>query len=996
MQTRASCWVRIATGKLSGPTASVADASARSSRARASGSMPRLRSAIASWDSVLFTTGTTFLCETRAITRASRASKSDACRNSGRSTFTATCRSSLRIVCRVDDPHAPATQRPHEAIDRPSVAPSANGSSAPSSVATRRRHALHTRRWLRICTASVSGNRCSTNSSIEFSSGHSTDPERIARGAEFFHDWSARPMNRALPYVAIFLVALATLMLEILLTRITSVIARYYLAFFVISLGMLGMTAGAVAVFLWQRVFPAERAMERMAQASLAFALTTPLAVALALSMPLVPITDVTDFLALLAYGAVLAVPFALSGAALTLALTRAGLPPGLAYGVDLCGAATACVLMIPLLEALDAPSAVLLTSGIAGLGALAFSARRARPSALAAAATVALLAATWHNATAERPLLRVTWVKGAREVPDTFTFVGWNTYSRVTVGPTTVEPPMMFAPNPAMPPALGAALPQRRILIDGGAATTMVRLDDARPPDLEHHGYLAWDVSQFAHRLRPTGPAAVIGVGGGRDVLEAKRAGHAPVVGIELNDLIVELHEHEMTDFSGIAELPDVELVSDEARAYLARDTRRYAVIVMSFTDTWASTGAGAFSLSENGLYTLEGWRTCLDRLEPDGIFTVSRWYAPESPVEATRSLALAMASLWSIGAANPMDHIALLRKQNIATFLVTRAPLSASDRTAIRSHADRLGFEVMAMPGQPPRSALLGELATQPDRAGLEAWAARQHFDLAPPTDDRPFFFNVLRPGTWLGDADLRAGLDRGTRGNLEATQTLVFAALVSLVLTLGAIVVPLLARRSELRRHPAKDLLAACSYFALIGFGFMLVEIALLSRLTVFLGHPTLSLTVVLGGVICFTGIGSLLSAYVPVLRRRVALAYPLVPAGLLLLANLALPLVLQHFAAADAPTRIAACLAVIGPVSAGMGLGFPLGLRLITARRGELRPDLGPWMWGINGTCGVVASAAAMACSMVWGTSTTFLIGAACYLLLPACTARLRPA
>ncbi|HKP62979.1 MAG TPA: hypothetical protein VJV78_39860, partial [Polyangiales bacterium] len=161
-----------------------------------------------------------------------------------------------------------------------------------------------------------------------------------------------KPSGRgsALTYAGIFVLALATLMLEVLLTRITSVMAWYHLAFFVISLAMLGLTAGAVVVFLRPGWFTAPDVARRLEQSTLGFALAIPVCLALALAHPLVQGGSLMDFVALMGSGLALALPFVLAGVALTLALTRAGLPAGRAYGIDLLGAASGCALVIPVL----------------------------------------------------------------------------------------------------------------------------------------------------------------------------------------------------------------------------------------------------------------------------------------------------------------------------------------------------------------------------------------------------------------------------------------------------------------------------------------------------------------------------------------------------------------------------------------------------------------------------------------------------------------------
>lgn len=814
-------------------------------------------------------------------------------------------------------------------------------------------------------------------------------------------------------YAGVFVVAASTLVLEILMTRITSVVAWYHLAFFVISLAMLGMTAGAVLVFVQPRRFAPEHVPERLVQGCLALAVATPAAVAVALAIPLGPITSTQGFFAMLGYGGALAIPFTLSGVVLTLALTRAGLPPGRVYGIDLVGAAAGCVVVIPLLAHVDAPSATFVAGAGAALAGLCFASARTDARAATSrrhAAIVALVLAGGGivNASVDDPLVRPRWVKGWPEVPELYAYSGWTTYSRVTVDHTVDAPPLLWAPSRTMPPELNVPIPQRGIKIDGAAGTTMAALDtdptDDRPGSAAMHEYLAWDVTSFAHLLRPDGPAAVIGVGGGRDVVEAVRVGHDPVVGIELNDLIVRLHRDTMREFSGIVDLPGVELVADEARSYLARDDRRYRVITMSLIDTWAATGAGAYALSENGLYTVEGWQIFMSRLDRGGVFTVSRWYKPDSPGETARMLALAMETLWRMGAKEPRRHVMMLQNQNIATLLVGRDPFSEADIDLLQKEAVARGYNMLLTPRKLPVNPMLRELteaADEEDRAGMWRWARSQLLDFTPPTDERPFFFNMLRPGTWLSAREDTSDLDYAFLGNLHATQTLVYATLASLLLTVLAILGPLWTRRRALATIAAPQLFAACLYFALIGLGFMFVEMGLLSRLNVFLGHPTLALAVLLGGIILFTGIGSLASGRLDPSRPRVALLYPLVPAALVLGVALVLDPAMHRFAAASTGVRVAIGVALVATPALGLGLGFPLGLRLVaglrprtsTGETGDEGSALGPWMWGVNGACGVVASGLALTSSMAWGISVTLRIGAGCYLALVLCTALL---
>lgn len=793
----------------------------------------------------------------------------------------------------------------------------------------------------------------------------------------------------ALTYAGLFLTAMATLMFEVLLTRIISVITWYHFAFFVISLAMLGMTAGAVWVFVRSEGFEAEVIPRRLAQVALAFALALPACATIALALPLMPVGDFMSFVALVTTALVLAIPFFAGGIVLTLALTRAGLPPSVAYAVDLLGAAAGCGLVVPLLAVFDAPSAALITAALAALGAVCFARAAGRSSALALGASLALIGLGVANA--QSPVLRPAWRKGAYEEPSSYLYTRWNTYSRVTVEATTA-PPALWAVGKNVPYSVLQPVEQRILKIDGAAATVMTRMGSS-PAE---HAYLSWELTTAVHELRPHGPAAVIGVGGGRDVLAAARSGHAPIIGIELNGLIVELLKGELSEFAGLAQLPAVALVHEEARSFLTRDSGQYSVITMSLIDTWAATGAGAYSLSENGLYTVEAWTILQRRLAPDGVLAVSRWYYADNPGEVLRMLALAFESLWESGAADPRAHLAVLQRERVATLLLRRTPFDEADLDRLEKLAVQKGFNVSLSPRVVPNDPKLRAVAMQPSRADLQRWAAQQSLDVNAPTDDRPFFFNMLRPRDWLMDRAAIDRLDSPFLGNLQAARSLLFAVLASAILTVVAVAWPLRARIGDLRRFPRAELAAALAYFALIGLGFMFVEIGLLSRLNAFLGDPTLALAVLLGGVIFFAGVGSLLSARIDPNDLKWSVSFPLVPAGLVLLVSLCAPWTLQHFGGAPLAVRNLVSLGLLAPPALGMGLCFPLGLRLcehMERAHGSVPARIGPWVWSINGAFSVCASGLGLMSSMAWGITSTLWLGAACYLLLPIATWRL---
>jgi hypothetical protein len=193
--------------------------------------------------------------------------------------------------------------------------------------------------------------------------------------------------------------------------------------------------------------------------------------------------------------------------------------------------------------------------------------------------------------------------------------------------------------------------------------------------------------------------------------------------------------------DYSTIAALDGVKFEIDEARSWFARTPRSFDVIQMSLIDTWAATGAGAFTLTENGLYTVEAWQRFLGRLNPDGLFTVSRWYAPGEVNETGRLVSLAVATLIENGATEPRRHLFLATADHVATLIVSKSPLSPAALAALKDAAKAKAFTVLLSPDTAAPSEMLERIVTAGDRPALDRATASYYLDLTPPTDARPF---------------------------------------------------------------------------------------------------------------------------------------------------------------------------------------------------------------------------------------------------------------
>lgn len=777
-------------------------------------------------------------------------------------------------------------------------------------------------------------------------------------------------------YVGLALTAGATLALEILQVRILSVVSWYHLAFFVISIAMFGMTAGALYVFASPQRFLPEAVPRLIARHALFAALAVPLAyfdqIVLAPEMVLSAAAGV----AFLRLALSVSVPFFFSGVVVTLALLRSGRPLAKAYAADLAGASAGCLAVVALLKFLDGAGAVFAIGAGFALAAACFAAWSGaaaikRPAALAAVGLVLLAVLERETLLGFDPIL----VKGRPENRTEIVFERWNTLSRVTARRVQSAPVLaaLWAASPATP---AAQIELASMTIDAEAGTGVMPMRG----DPRNVAFLGYDASAVAYALRQ-GSVAVIGVGGGKDLMTALVFGNPRVLGVEINPAFVEALQGPYRDFTGLLRRPEVRLVNDEARSYMARSRESFDLLQMSLVDTWAATGAGAFSLSENGLYTVEAWRIFVSRLTPTGVFTVSRWHSHEDLDETARLMGLASAALFSLGIERPSEHLALVAHRGLATLILGRAPLTPDDVGRLRAHCQRLGFPLVLAPDQEPASPWLQKIRGARSRAELERIGREAPLDLTPPTDDRPFFFNLLRLSRLAEIAPYTQRHGGVMVGNLVASVTLLTIVLVSLVL--AALVLLLPGRLGAARPSPGAGGLL---YFALIGSGFMFVEISLLQRLSVFLGHPVYSLSLVLFSLILFTGLGSYASPWLRLEGPRL-LAYGPVLASLLVLSSLAMSRLLPALESGPLLERGLVAVALLAPAGLLMGQAFPAGM----ARFGG-GGDAAPWLWAVNGAAGVAASTAAVAVSIAWGIAATTLVGALFYALLPLTLAR----
>ena len=776
-------------------------------------------------------------------------------------------------------------------------------------------------------------------------------------------------MNRRRIFWGIALITLSVLMLELSLTRLFSATMYYHFAFMAISLALFGSGASGVFVYIVQRGLDPERTGQWLSTAAILFALSNLFSLYVILSNPLTFETGAENYYRLARIYGAAALPFFFAGCAVTLAITRLASEISKLYLFDLAGAALGCLLLIPVLNTIGAINIVLLVSAVgAGSGILfGFATAGSRVPAFGSLVlAVGLAGFVVYNSNTNRIDIRKS--KGFEETKVLFS--KWNSFSRITVE--------------------GAFDTGVEIKIDADAATGISK--DASNSAI--HQDALESLSGLAHNLKRDANVLIIGPGGGNDVMVARVFGQKQITAVEINPIIAHdvMSSEPFKSYSGsIYQQPNVRLVVDEGRSFIRNSNERFDIIQGTMVDTWAATAAGAFSLSENNLYTVEAFKDYVTHLTDDGALTMTRWYF-EPPDQLLRLITLTRAMMSELGITNPARHIMLVRDarsgydRTPATYIFKKSEFTDDEVRSIENVSRSVGFELLFTPLTRP-SNVFTQMIEAPDPASL--WASYET-NVEPTRDNNPFFFNSVRM------ANLWRVIE-GTTGEWQKTNlgTSILIALLGITsaLVLLFIIGPLVLVRGRALATGAGTKLSYLLYFACLGAGFIIVEMAMIQKFILFLGHPVYSLAVILFSVLAFSAIGSYLSGRIDEQRLNQALMKLLIVLVLLVMVYVvALPPIFYGLVGLAREIRIVLAVVLMAPLAMVMGMPMPIGIRLLA----RSAPEIIPWAWGVNGATSVMGTIAALVIAILTGFNQALFVGAGLYLLAMVLMARRQPA
>ena len=754
---------------------------------------------------------------------------------------------------------------------------------------------------------------------------------------------------------------MATLLLELSLTRIFSVVFLYHFAFLAISIALFGLGAGGVFSYVvagWKA--PLWTSLGRLSMLN-GFLVVAALVILLAQKNN----PTIWD-LELIYIGT--ALPFFVSGTIVSLAIGETIAHVHRVYFFDLMGAAAGCLLLYPLLNGFGGVSAVLgaaITFAVAAAiwHSVSGSVRGRVVSVALALALVAFLILNqrYH-------VIDVRHAKGQTISHEIFQH--WNVFSRIGLVDRSSEG-------------------RYSIVIDADAATDIANFDFDHLTAGQRHD-LMYQGPALPYALRPGGKTLIIGPGGGWDVARALVYGSHDITGVEINPIIATtIMQQRFPGLShGLYLRPDVHIYVEDGRSFVRRSAAKYQVLQATLVDTWASTAAGAFALSENNLYTVDAFRDYLEHLTDDGVVAFTRW-GFDPPRESLRLISLAREALSELGENQAWRHVIVGRAGSVQgwgaqdTAIISRKPLSAADCDRARALFAAANMQAIYLPDADIQNPFY-ELLHTSDPAGFERNFV---FDIRPVTDNRPFFFYTVQPRDLM--VFLRtASHDTADYKVNKAVPLLFGLALISVIATLLILLLPPLVLGTRLPRHAG--VLKFLLYFLFIGAGYILIEVALIQRFVLFLGHPTPALTVVIFSLLVSSGLGSAAAGRLTAqLESRLVKALGCV-AMLAALLAVALASLLTALVWLPLPLKVVITVALIAPLGFVMGMPFPSGLR----RLEQWHAPSVRWAWALNSAASVLGSVCALVSAIYLGLVETMIIGGLFYLAALAVVARVR--
>jgi hypothetical protein len=754
-------------------------------------------------------------------------------------------------------------------------------------------------------------------------------------------------VNRRLLFAGIFLIALSGLVLEVSITRIFSAAIWYHFAFVAVSVALVGL--GASGLVVQHRVKKLKGKWAENLTIFSAWGITIFIPITLFVMHALA-----SQVIYLPLFMILFSVPFFLVGIIISAAFNAFASVAGRLYAADLIGASAGALLVVLFLVLTGGEGATLIVGLIAAIGATIFSriAKNMKKTVVSfmfvafAISLVFLNHVTQIFAIPTDPTAQKDLPIYLREHPGSkIVKTEWNSFSRIDV----VEG------------GTGGEELVAKVFIDGGAGTNIISWDG----NAESRQELSTWMQYLPFKMMQDPKVLVIGSGGGRDVVASLVSGSKDVTSVEINPIIYETVKSYGDEAGNVYSHEHVRSFVDEGRSFITRSSEKYDIIYIPFVDTWASVSSGGLSVSENFLYTLEGFQQYYDHLTDRGKIVTVRWL-----IDAPRFISTYAKLLEQNGIPQDQLHRHLImvtadsytQDPSVTMVIFSKSPFTDEEISFLSQSFSQYDYKPILIPGQimrEPYSALLkGEI-------NLDQFYNMFDTKVYPVTDDNPYFLSFEKPLP-------------------SVVEILLYASI-------GIVAIFLLVPFAWMRRTREEEeggskiselrIATVIPYFAALGLGFILIELALLQKLILLMGNPTMTFALLLFTLLISSGSGSLISSRVAKnnMKNLIFVIGGIAALGISYI--LFLPPIIYSTIAESIEVKAAVSIAILAPIGFLMGMPLPTGMRLLKVHR----PDYIPWMWAINGAFSVLGAVLAIALGIMYGSSLAMILGILIYLI-----------
>lgn len=763
-------------------------------------------------------------------------------------------------------------------------------------------------------------------------------------------------VNRRLLFAGIFLVALSGLVLEVSITRIFSAAIWYHFAFVAVSVALVGL--GASGLVVHHRVTKLKGKWAENLTIYSAWGITIFIPITLFVMHALA-----SQVIYLPLYMVLFSVPFFLIGIIISAAFNAFASVAGRLYAADLIGASAGALLVVLFLVLTGGEGSTLIVGLISAISATLFSRitkniKKTIGSLMLVTFAISLIFlnyATQIFAIPTDPTAQKDLPIYLREHPGSkIVKTEWNSFSRIDV----VEG------------GEGGEGLVAKVFIDGGAGTNIISWDGST----ESRQELSTWMQYLPFKMMQDPKVLVIGSGGGRDVVASLVSGSKDVTSVEINPIIYDTVKSYGDRAGNVYSHQYVRSHVDEGRSFITRSSEKYDIIYVPFVDTWASVSSGGLSVSENFLYTLEGFQQYYDHLTERGKIITVRWL-----IDAPRFISTYAKLLEQNGIPQDQLHRHLMmvtsdsytQDPSVTMVVFSKSPFTDEEISFLSQSFSQYDYKPILVPEQvmrEPYDALLSGDIT------LEQFYNLFDTKVYPVTDDNPYFLSFEKPLPPVVEVLLYASIGivaifllvpfawirrrRGERGAGGGEEE-------------GGISI----NKSEI------GIRTVIPYFAALGVGFILIELALLQKLILLMGNPTMTFALLLFTILISSGGGSLVSSRIAKNNMRNLIFVIGGIAGLGVLYVFSLPSIIYSALAEPIEIKAAISIGVLAPIGFLMGMPLPTGMRLLKVHR----PDFIPWMWAINGAFSVLGAVLAIALGIMYGSSFAMILGVLVYLI-----------